>query len=121
MTASAYFMLGTMLYASILTIDAMAGAPPNAGEGKRGFVVTRFQMAMYEGKTGRTANRNKSDGLPECPEGFNVGPDRDAVLAKLPPAERERLRRPENAQFLGEAYWLERHRGANNRDVCDHP
>src|SRR5690348_5831079 len=101
--------------ACLVLASAMAVALPSATPNPKtkGFAVTRLVLAMYEGKTGETKDWNTSDGLPECPEGFNVGPDNEAVLAKLPPAERARLQRPENA---GELSLRMRNRGG--LDVC---
>src|SRR4051812_6715619 len=71
----------------------------------KGFVITKLITSIYEGDN-------------ECPDGFTVGPDPDAVVAKFPPAERARLRRPENLAEYGK---FERNRGPDNTDVCAFP
>src|SRR5689334_15809679 len=58
-------------------LQAVAADPQPATT--KGFVVTRFVTAMYEGPTGRTAAWDKSDGLPECPEGFADPIDVDGI------------------------------------------
>lgn len=69
------------------------GAPDYA---TKGFVVTSFTPAVYADDA-------------QCPEGLNKGPDVEAVLGKLPAAERARLRRPENST---EMLWKIRRRGS---------
>ena len=105
------------LLVAAIGLPSAGAADPRASTTK-GFVVARFVTALYEGKTGRTAAWDKSDGLPECPEGLALPPETDAVLAELPAAERQRLKRPENAQDLMIRILQ---RGPHNTDVCRHP
>ena len=109
--------------AALLTAPFGAvGADPRSPTTK-GFVVTTFLRAQYEGKTGRTADWSTSDGQPECPHGFAAGPDVNAILSalKVPRAERERLLRPENAGEDGPLWKRLLHRGPRNADVCANP
>lgn len=112
-------LLSAALLLTLVTAAAPADADPRAKTTK-GFVVTRFVTAMYEGETGRTAAWDKSDGLPECPDGFAAALDTDRILddLKVPAAERAMLKRPENHFKLGMRLL---YRGASGADVCDHP
>lgn len=109
-----------LIYSSTCVLITVAGAgnatPPNAKT--KGFVITQLHLATYEGPTGRTASWDKSDGRPECPDGFNIGVDTEAFRASLPEAERKKLREPENDVYT---LFRMRHRGSFNRDVCENP
>lgn len=102
-----------------ICVTLPAAADPKAKTTK-GFVVTRFVTAMYEGETGRTAAWEKSNGQPECPEGFAAALDTDRIFdeLKVPAAERAELKRPENLGKLGMRLL---YRGESGADVCDYP
>ena len=74
-----------VVIACVLVLSSVALG--NIGAVTRGFVVTAFAPAAYEGDY-------------QCPAGFAEGPDTKAILAKLPQAERERLLRPEHSAEL---------------------
>jgi hypothetical protein len=58
----------------------------------RGFVVTSFALASYDG------------GPADCPDGLNISA-KDIYLQSLPPAERERMSKPEAEKELWKALY----------------
>ena len=102
----------------LFAAPSMAADPQPATT--KGFVVTRFVTAMYEGPTGRTAAWEKSDGQPECPDGFADPIDVDGILnqLKIPSAEQQRLKRPENLMPLTQTLLR---RGEGGANVCRNP
>ena len=69
-----------------------------------GFVVRYFEVAR------------SPDPKADCPTGYNKGPDVEAVLARFPEAERQRLRDSENLKFRAVA-----RRGPSGPNICLHP
>lgn len=109
--------------AALLAIGPMSGAPgplssPAVGaatsrelpapppDGVMGFVVDNFVQPLVPGKEA-------------CPDGPALKL-RDAYVAGLPPAERERLLRKENEQEL-ERLWKSSAFGPNDTNICSQP
>lgn len=96
--------MGALWLCLATTVVAASSSTQSTGKTK-GLVVTKFLVPIHEGDD-------------VCPEGLNVGPDQEAVLAKFSKAERESLKRPENADRYRA---IERHRGPAGSDVCAFP
>ncbi len=92
--------------AGVLTLGLAVIAMPavaQAGGATRGYVVTWFGQANNQGKD-------------DCPEGPAVKPNPDEIVAKLPPAERERVMNDIRSRIS-----LTVGRGPNRENVCEHP
>ena len=92
--------------ASVTKAAATAPLPHGAPPGhKLGFVVTYFYHAMYQGPDA-------------CPHGMQPIASTEEFIAKLPPAERVRLQKSENAHEL---FQKMSERGPHGENVCKDP
>lgn len=84
-----------------------AAATP-ASDGKTvGFLVSNFVHAFYSSPMSE-----------DCPTGLAEKPEADAIIAKLPPAQRDRIRRKENQGELNSVLY---NRGPAGMNPCQHP
>ena len=96
---------------AVSAVGLMSAWAPASAETTKGFVVTSFIYATYDG------------GPADCPDGLNPGA-REVYLDTLAPAERERLSRPENAKELFAALYLPGgyvRPGHHSHNSCDDP
>lgn len=98
--------LATTSFVAPAVGEAPSGLPQVPANGEVGFLVSRFAMPIVPG-------------LEPCPDGLALNV-REAYLEGLPPAEKERLLRPENEPELTQR-WKASVVGPGGANVCTNP
>jgi hypothetical protein len=105
--AATWTIASTAAGGLVLLLSAAASPPQDGGD--YGFVLAKLTPAFYRG-----------DEKIDCPQGRSPTL-REAFLATQPPAERERLLKPENSVELERRYKTDFVFGPGGRDICTSP
>jgi hypothetical protein len=98
--------VGGAAAAGLVVMGVATGAGQPQANPDYGFVLSTLHAAFYRG-----------DEKIDCPQGRSPSL-REAYLMTLPPAERERLSKPENATQLEHGYKVDYVYGKGGKDIC---